>query len=295
MPSLAPSAGSPRLRREQVAGMNIHYIMWSLDYFLDVQQRLGFKSIELWAAEPHVTLDHTGYFEADELRRKVESRGLSISSLCPENIVYPWQYAARKPLHAQRSLAYFKHGIELAEVLGAPYMSINSGWGDWDEDREEAWKRSAEHLSILADYAGEHGVTLCMESLRPQESNLVTTLADAARMLDQVASPHLTPMVDTTAMGVAGETLDDWFRAFGDGSIKNMHFIDGDPYGHLVWEMASTIWTRLSCRSTPTASRGTLARKSPMAGISTTLPPRTNATCERSRNISSINAMRTRV
>ncbi|MFR7797522.1 MAG: TIM barrel protein, partial [Collinsella sp.] len=150
-----------RLRREQVAGMNIHYIMWSLDYFLDVQQRLGFKTIELWAAEPHVTLDHTGYFEADKLRRKIESRGLSGSSLCPENVVYPWQYAARKPLHAQRSLAYFKHGIELAEVLGAPYMSINSGWGDWDEDREEAWKRSAEHLAILADYAGEHGVTLC--------------------------------------------------------------------------------------------------------------------------------------
>ena len=125
--------------------------------------------------------------------------------------MYPWQYAARKPLHAQRSLAYFKHGIELAEVLGAPYMSINSGWGDWDEDREEAWKRSAEHLSTLADYAGEHGVTLCMESLRPEESNLVVTLADARRMLDQVDSPHLTPMVDTTAMGVAGETLGDWF------------------------------------------------------------------------------------
>ncbi len=94
MLSLAPSAGSPRLRREQVAGMNIHYIMWSLDYFLDVQQRLGFKSIELWAAEPHVTLDHNGYFEADELRRTVESRGLSVSSQCPENIVYPWEYSA---------------------------------------------------------------------------------------------------------------------------------------------------------------------------------------------------------
>jgi len=23
----------PTLRREQIAGMNIHYIMWSLDYF----------------------------------------------------------------------------------------------------------------------------------------------------------------------------------------------------------------------------------------------------------------------
>ena len=225
----------PTLRREQIAGMNIHYIMWSLDYFLDTQERLGFKTIELWAAEPHVTLDHTGYFEAEELGRKISQHGLAVSSLCPENVVYPWQYAARKPLHEARSLAYFKHGIELAEVLGAPFMSINSGLGDFDEDREEAWKRSREHLSMLAEYAGDHGVTLAMETLRPEESNLVVTLSDARRMLDEVASPYLTPMVDTTTMGVAGETLEDWFSTFGDGAIQEMHFIDGDPYGHLVW------------------------------------------------------------
>lgn len=74
-----------------------------------------------------------------------------------------------------------------------------------------------------------------MESLRPEESNLVTTVADAKRMIDEVASPYLQPMVDTTAMGVAGESLEDWFAAFGDGAIHEMHFIDGDPYGHLVW------------------------------------------------------------
>ena len=120
-------------------------------------------------------------------------------------------------------------------MLGCDRMSVNSGWGDWDEDREEAWKRSREHLSILAEYAGEHGLVLTMESLRPEESNLVTTVADARRMIDEVASPYLQPMVDTTAMGVAGETLEDWFAAFGDGAIHEMHFIDGDPYGHLVW------------------------------------------------------------
>ena len=38
------SESKPTLRREQIAGMNIHYIMWSLDYFLDVQQ--------LWALSP---------------------------------------------------------------------------------------------------------------------------------------------------------------------------------------------------------------------------------------------------
>ncbi|AEB06819.1 Xylose isomerase domain-containing protein TIM barrel [Coriobacterium glomerans PW2] len=229
------STSKPHLRREQIAGMNIHYIMWSLDYFLNAQQRLGFRSLELWCAEPHVTLDHTGYFEASDIARKAEQRGLRIRTLCPENVVYPWQYCARKPLHEQRSLAYFKHGIELAEVLGCERMSINSGWGDFDEDRQDAWKRSREHLSILAAYAGEHGLTLAMESLRPEESNLVTTLADARRMIDEVNSPFLEPMVDTTAMGVAGETLEMWFSEFGNDVIHEMHFIDGDPYGHLVW------------------------------------------------------------
>ena len=93
--------------------------------------------------------------------------------------------------HEQRSLAYFKHGIELAEVLGCDRMSINSGWGDWDEDREEAWKRSREHLSILAEYAGEHGLVLTMESLRPEESNLVTTVSDAKRMIDELSLIHI--------------------------------------------------------------------------------------------------------
>ncbi len=63
--------------------MNIHYIMWSLDYFLDVQQRLGFESIELWCAEPHATLDHTGYFEAEVLAKRLQTVGLGIVLCAP--------------------------------------------------------------------------------------------------------------------------------------------------------------------------------------------------------------------
>lgn len=40
----------PHLRREQLAGMGIHYMYHSLDYFLECQQELGFKTIEMWCA-----------------------------------------------------------------------------------------------------------------------------------------------------------------------------------------------------------------------------------------------------
>lgn len=113
-------------------------------------------------------------------------------------------------------------------------MAINSGWGYFNEDREQAWARSREMLSELADYAATKNIRLAMESLRPEESNLATTLSDVKRMLDEVNHPNLKAMIDTTAMGVAGETIDQWFECLGD-DIIHMHFIDGNPYGHLVW------------------------------------------------------------
>ena len=45
---------TPKIRREQVAGMNIHYVNYSLDYFLGAQHGIGFKSIEFWYADQDV-------------------------------------------------------------------------------------------------------------------------------------------------------------------------------------------------------------------------------------------------
>ena len=144
----------PTIRREQVAGMNIHYINYSLDYFLDAQQRAGFKTIELWCAAPHVWLDHLAYFDAKEIAQKIRARDLTVQVLTPENCTYPYQFAAKEPEHIQRSFGYFSNGIRLAQELGCQYMEVNSGWGYWNEDREEAWKRSREMLSRLAEAAG---------------------------------------------------------------------------------------------------------------------------------------------
>lgn len=224
----------PNIRREQVAGMNIHYLYYSLDDFLDTQQRLGFKSIELWCGAPHVLLDHMGYFDAQMLRRKIESRDLTLRVLTPENCIYPYQVGAREKELVERSFRYFRNGICLAEEMGCSMMEINSGWGYWNEDPAEAWKRSREMLSRLAEEAGQHDVTLVMESLRPEESQLVNNLEKTKQMLGEINSPYIKPMADLCAVSVAGETLEDWFEAFGS-DLKHMHFIDGDPYGHLIW------------------------------------------------------------
>lgn len=222
------------IRREQVAGMNIHYVNYSLDYFLDAQQRLGFRTIELWCGNPHVWIDHMRYYDAAVLRKKIAARDLRVCVLTPENCLYPYQVGAKEPELRERSFAYFRNGILLAEELEVPMMEINSGWGYWNEPAEEAWKRSQDMLSRLADEAENHGVILVLESLRPEESQIVTNLEQTKKMLAAVNSHYLKPMADLCAVSVAGESLADWFEAFGK-DLCHMHFIDGDPYGHLVW------------------------------------------------------------
>lgn len=60
--------------REQIAAMNIHYLYYSLEYFLDTQAALGVKTIELWPGAPHFFLDSMTYSDCREIRHKGRSR-----------------------------------------------------------------------------------------------------------------------------------------------------------------------------------------------------------------------------
>ena len=137
------------LNRKQVCGMNIHYMKYSLDYFLDAQQRAGFKSIELWGGIPHIFMDAVSYEDIKQIASKIHSRDLEVKVFTPENCMYQYQFAASKPVAFQKSMDYFKNGIRIASELGCKIMQCNSGWGYLDETREDAWKRCVDMLQSL--------------------------------------------------------------------------------------------------------------------------------------------------
>lgn len=224
----------PSIERRQLAGMNIHYRYYSLDYFLDCQHELGFRTIELWGGAPHFYLDTMSYQDVGVVRKKIRERDLELCVFTPENCMYQYQFAAPEPLQYEKSYQYFEKALHVTAELGCGMMQCNSGWGYWNEDREEGWKRSRDMLERLTDKAAELGITLVFESLRPQETRLVVTLADTRRMFEEINRPNFKILIDTTAMSVSGETLEDWFRVFGD-DIRHTHFIDSNPYGHLAW------------------------------------------------------------
>jgi protein FrlC len=219
----------------RISGMNVHYYHYSLDYFLDCQRDLGLRSVELLGGSQGLWLDHGGFQDPEPVRAKLERRGLSCCAFTPDNCFYGYQFAVREPEAIDRCFDYFAAGIRFGAALGAKIICVHPGWGYWNEPEEDAFRRSVDMHRRLSRAAGEEGVRLACESLRPPESLIGCCLEQLKRLFDAVASPYFKVMIDLTAISVSAETIQQWFDIFGAGNIIHSHFQDCTPYGHLVW------------------------------------------------------------
>ncbi|WP_251554247.1 sugar phosphate isomerase/epimerase family protein [Neobacillus muris] len=226
-----------KLSISQFAGMNIHYRMYSFDYFLDSMVRFDIQNVELYGGSPHLYSETATLNQVQSIRQAIETSDLKLVCYTPEQITYPFNIAAADNNLRKMSLNYFMRNIEITAELGTTLMLVNSGWGDYGKPMEEAWNYSREALGVLAEKAGELGVTLLLEPLQPFETNLITNLDLLKRMLTEVDSSHMTGMIDTVAMAVAGDTITDYFKTF--GRIEHIHFIDGSPSGHQAWGLGT--------------------------------------------------------
>ena len=96
--------------------------------------------------------------------------------------------------------------VELCALLGGSYLvhgspkqrSVPPG-----DAPEQAWSRARECLARAGKAAAAAGVTYCLEPLSPRETDMFNTVADAARMVDEIGEPALRTMIDCSAAGQA--------------------------------------------------------------------------------------------
>lgn len=168
---------------------------------------LGYDGLELapftLAADPMALTDQ----DAAGLRRIAEDHGLRIDGLhwllvAPAGL----SIVSADPAVRRRTMDVMARLVELCAVLGGSYLvhgspkqrSVPAG-----STREQAWARARECLAHAAQAAGRHGVTYCLEPLSPRETDLFTTVEEAARMVREVGVPALQTMIDCSAAGQA--------------------------------------------------------------------------------------------
>lgn len=223
------------IQRHQIAAMNIQYRYFPLKRFLDDTVSCGIKNVELWGGAPHFYLKDLTYRNIVQIRREITSRGLKLICYTPEQCIYPINLAADRRVERRRSLKYFEDQLRAAAELGADKMLVTTGWGYLDNsNRQDAWNYAKDGLFDLAELAKFYGITLALEVLRQDESNLVYNLPTLMKMLKELNHPSVGGMIDTIPMALAGERPKDYLEALGD-KLVHVHFIDGTPRGHLAW------------------------------------------------------------
>jgi len=219
---------------QRISVMSYPYCHYTFEYFLKAMERFEVRNIEIWGGSPHLYYEDMTPDALRRIKNEISSRSMKITAYTPEQVLYPYNLAAREPEIRKRSIEYFQKNICIAAGLGAPLLLVSAGWGYLDESREEALKRSQESLKAVSEYALEYGITLALEALTKISSKLINYSHELAKMVSEVSSPALAGMLDVGQMGILGETVENYFNTLG-GPPVYMHVMDGRPAGHLAF------------------------------------------------------------
>jgi D-psicose/D-tagatose/L-ribulose 3-epimerase len=142
-------------------------------------------------------------------------------------------------------MAYIKHCLDAAHTLGAInlvgplYSAVGRVWQMTDEERARDTDLLVRQLKELAAYAGDKGVTLCVEPLNRFETSFLNLASQVIEVVDRVDHPACKVMLDTFHMNIEEQSLGDAIRTTGS-RLAQVHSCENDRgvpgSGHVPWK-----------------------------------------------------------
>ena len=212
------------------APMSYHYLRYPIEKFLDKVEQSPFDSIDLYCSAPQLNMFDYPLQRLVDLEHKIRERNLSVMMITPENCTYPINFCTQDVITRESSIRYYQRAIDTAEFLGCPSVQISTGFGYFNQPRDEAWKYCRDSVRTLADYCEKKNIKLLLEELKDTTTNVLITSKDILKMLNEIDSKAVAGLVDTDQMTYANESIEDWFNTLGD-KLQHIHFNDR---GHTV-------------------------------------------------------------
>lgn len=204
---------------------------WRLRDMCRVSAALGYTGLELAPFMFAEDVRECSAARRAEMRREIEGESMVCSGM-------HWLLASPKGLHIttndaalrERSWDYLARLIDFcgdlggtAMILGSPHQrSARDGWTVAD-----ATQRLIEGLRRMGPIAAERGVNLMIEAVSSKETNVVTTLGEAAAIVDAVGHPNIQTMFDFhNAADEGGDYLALLERHY--SKIRHVHLNEAD-------------------------------------------------------------------
>ncbi len=168
---------------------------------IEIIKNLGFEYIEPKLTDVASMTEE----ELSEARKILDHNGMNAETynlFCPKELNL--SYAADE----YEISAYAKCALANAQKLGGEIIVVGSGKArnipeeySFEEGREK-FKRV---LSLVADIAADYNIKVALEPLNTNETNLINTLADAAKICEEVGKSNLGFLADLFHMYRSGE------------------------------------------------------------------------------------------
>ncbi len=185
------------------------YLNYPLTEAIRRISQAGYNGIDIWGGRPHAYRRDLRQFEIEELKGLLKSYTLGVASFIPAQFRYPTSLCSNNEIIRQDSIAYIQDSIKTAFALGAPIVSVCPGHSLFGQEAVEAWRSLRTSLDDICLFAMPYNIKIAIEPADRYETDLIQTVADALRMINELDCDNLGVVLDTGHAHVVGESAVD--------------------------------------------------------------------------------------
>jgi D-psicose/D-tagatose/L-ribulose 3-epimerase len=198
---------------------------------LDAARAAGFEYVELSTSEVAALPDPDFEAAAEHVRQV----GLPAPVA---NLFLPATLKVTGQIDVEQQLIYVKHAFARLSRLGTKIVVFGSGGARRAPDgspRDEAFKQLVEFGRRVALEGRRTGITIAVEPLRRQETNIINSASEGLQLVEAVNDPNFQLMIDFYHLASEGEDPDIVLRA--GPHVVHLHM--ANPQGRvfpLAWD-----------------------------------------------------------
>lgn|GEM_PF-16501 len=210
--------------------------------------RKGMEAVEL-------SLRSASDVQADELLALLQETGLVVSAIatgqaCIEDAICLCDDDRERQaiaIHHLEAIIRLASRLQAAVIIGGIRGRLTGAEQEQDRQREAA----VETIRAAADYAAQLGVDVLLEPINRYETNFVNTLAEGARLIEQIGLPSLKLLADTFHMNIEEVNIQHALQGAGQ-HLGYVHLADNNRLapgqGHIDFSQVISTLSRIGYR-----------------------------------------------
>ena len=185
------------------------YYNYRLEDTIRRAAKIGYPGVEIWGGRPHAYYKDMDESAISSVKRVIEETGVEVSGFIPAQFGYPTNLCSPIDSIRKDSVEYIKRSVDTSLALGCKKVSLCPGRTLYGQGYKKGMEALNASLSDLVEYAIQKDALLLLEPAHMLESDLILTVEEGARVIEEQGYENMGIALDTGHCHVNKEVLVD--------------------------------------------------------------------------------------